>query len=152
MRVIGERIVAAINERLVRMVERKECRQDPVYRLNMLTLHMPALRYLAGDIAAITHHFMRRFGERHGKRIMSLTRPFERLLAHDWPGDVRELQHAIERAVLLADGSSLDVGDIEIGSTEMAAPSDVSFRAAKECVRAAVRTLLHQKAAGQLRR
>jgi two-component system response regulator GlrR len=129
------RLIAASNHRLPQMVTRGEFRQDLYYRLNVLTLELPPLRERLSDIAALAQHFVSRFSQRHGRRVVALSsRALERLMAHDWPGNVRELQHAIERAVLLASGPTLDETDIEIAGASSGAPEDVSFRAAKDRV------------------
>ena len=129
------RLIAASNHRLPQMVARGEFRQDLYFRLNVLTLELPPLRERRSDIAALAQHFMRRFSERHGRRIVALSpRALERLIAYDWPGNVRELQHAIERAVLLTRGTMLGENDIEIDGTTPLAAEDASFRAAKNRV------------------
>ena len=112
------RIIAASNLRLPQMVARGEFRQDLFFRLNVLTLDLPALRDRADDIPALALHFMRHFSERHGRHVTTLTAPaIDKLLAHDWPGNVRELQHAMERAVLLAPGPTLSPDDVEIAGS-----------------------------------
>ncbi len=129
------RLIAASNHRLPEMVARGEFRQDLYFRLNVLTLELPPLRERSTDIAALAQHFMRRFSERHGRRVTAISaRALERLIGHDWPGNVRELQHAIERAVLLAAGPTLGEGDIEIAGAADASPAEATFRAAKERV------------------
>ena len=121
------RIIAASNLRLPQMVARGEFRQDLFFRLNVLTLELPALRDRADDIPALALHFMRHFSERHGRHVNTLTAAaIDKLLAHDWPGNVRELQHAMERAVLLAPGPTLSVDDVEIAGS----PSSSSTRGA----------------------
>lgn len=112
------RIIAASNLRLPKMVARGEFRQDLFFRLNVLTLELPALRDRADDIPALALHFMRHFSERHGRHVTTLTpAAIDKLLAHDWPGNVRELQHAMERAVLLAPGPTLSADDVEIAGS-----------------------------------
>ncbi|MEO8525987.1 MAG: sigma-54 dependent transcriptional regulator [Caldimonas sp.] len=129
------RLIAASNHRLPQMVARGEFRQDLYFRLNVLTLELPPLRERRSDIALLAQHFMRRFSERHGRRIAAFSpRALERLIAHDWPGNVRELQHAIERAVLLARGPTLGVSDVEIDGAGPAESADATFRAAKDRV------------------
>ena len=118
------RIIAASNLRLPQMVARGEFRQDLFFRLNVLTLELPALRDRADDIPALALHFMRHFSERHGRHVSTLTAAtIDKLLAHEWPGNVRELQHAMERAVLLAPGPTLSPEDVEIaGSSSSSSP------------------------------
>ena len=129
------RIIAASNLRLPQMVARGEFRQDLFFRLNVLTLELPALRDRADDIPALALHFLRHFSERHGRHVTTLTAPaLDKLLAHDWPGNVRELQHAMERAVLLAPGPTLSPNDVEIAgasSTSRASDAASTFSSAK---------------------
>jgi DNA-binding NtrC family response regulator len=129
------RLIAASNHRLPQMVARGEFRQDLYFRLNVLTLELPPLRERRSDIAALAQHFLRRFSERHGRRVAAISpSALERLMSHDWPGNVRELQHAIERAVLLARGPTLGEDDIEIDGAGPAEAGDATFRAAKDRV------------------
>jgi two-component system, NtrC family, response regulator GlrR len=119
------RIVAASNLRLPQMVARGEFRQDLFFRLNVLTLELPALRDRADDIPALALHFLRHFSERHGRHVTTLTAAaLDKLLAHDWPGNVRELQHAMERAVLLAPGPTLSPDDVEIAGASSPSRAD----------------------------
>ena len=127
------RIIAASNLRLPQMVARGEFRQDLFFRLNVLTLDMPALRERADDIPALATHFVRRFSERHGRCVLAFTpAAIDKLMGYDWPGNVRELQHAMERAVLLAPGPVLTADDVEIGgATTRGAAAAATFRSAK---------------------
>lgn len=109
------RVIAASNLRLAAMVERGEFRGDLFFRLNVLLLHLPALRDRRDDIAALAQHFIRRFADQHGGRASGLTpAALERLFLYDWPGNVRELEHVIERAVLLAGTPMLDSDDLDL--------------------------------------
>lgn len=126
------RVIAASNHQLAAMAARGEFRLDLYFRLNVLPLTLPPLRERSEDIAALAQHFVGRFAREFGRPVAGLApTALRRLLAHRWPGNVRELQHVIERAVLLARGTSLTDADIDVGAP---APRDLaceSLRAAK---------------------
>lgn len=128
------RVIAAGNDRLPAMVARGEFRQDLFFRLNVLVLHLPPLRERREDIPALALHFLRHFSAQHGRRVDALApRALERLFAHSWAGNVRELQHVMERAVLLAAGPVLREQDIDLPVPAVAEAPDApeSLRAAK---------------------
>jgi transcriptional regulator with GAF, ATPase, and Fis domain len=97
------RLIAATNRDLLAMMEQKQFRQDLFYRLNVIQLYVPALRERPEDIAELAQHFVQRFAEKAGKSIAGLTPDALRLcLAYKWPGNIRELENVMERAVTLA--------------------------------------------------
>lgn len=90
------------------MVEEGRFRQDLLYRINTIELHIPPLRERGNDIVLLAEHFLERYARKYRKEIRGLTREAKnKLLKYTWPGNVRELQHAMERAVILSDGSLL---------------------------------------------
>ena len=96
------RIIAATNRNLEQMVEDKTFRQDLFYRLNVVTLNIPALRERVEDIGPLAMHFISSFSERLGKPMGKLTREALGMLRnYDWPGNIRELENAIEQCVVL---------------------------------------------------
>jgi Nif-specific regulatory protein len=98
------RIVAATNRDLQRAVELSRFRDDLYYRLAVFSIHLPPLRERGEDVLLLADHFVRTLGARMGKGAPSLGRDArELLLAHTWPGNSRELQNAIERALILSD-------------------------------------------------
>lgn len=102
-------IVATSNRRLEEAVERGEFRQDLFYRLNVVDIHLPPLRQRKEDIPALMEHFLKRFAQENARKIAGFSAAARKLfLDYDWPGNVRELQNAIERAVVLADGDTLE--------------------------------------------
>jgi DNA-binding NtrC family response regulator len=106
------RIVAATNVDLKQAVRDGQFREDLYYRLAVVTLHLPPLREREGDIDLLTAFLIDRFNQEFGKNLRSLSPPAQRLLrTHPWPGNVRELRNAIERAVLLSEGETLDEKD-----------------------------------------
>ena len=107
-RTVNVRIIAATNRDLVRSVHEGRFRADLYYRLNVFPIALPALRARRDDLPALVGHFVRRFAERYGKPLETVSPAFMAALeAHDWPGNVRELEHVIERAVILSRGTEL---------------------------------------------
>ena len=99
------RIVAATNRELARAVAEGRFREDLYYRLNVFAVRMPPLRERGEDVVLLADVFVRTLGARMGKGEPGLSRDArDALLAHAWPGNIRELQNAVERALILADG------------------------------------------------
>jgi formate hydrogenlyase transcriptional activator len=102
------RVVAATHRHLPTAVAAKTFREDLFYRLNVFPLRMPSLRDRAGDIALLSEYFVNRFSRQMGKDIRGIDRNGVDLLrSYSWPGNIRELQNVIERAVILAETSTL---------------------------------------------
>jgi two-component system, response regulator FlrC len=113
---VNVRIVATTNRDLAAQVQCGAFREDLYFRLNVVTLRIPPLRERPGDIAALADHFARRYAEVNGLPLRLVSHEaLLRLTSHDWRGNVRELENAIHRAVLLADGPELGIGSIELG-------------------------------------
>ena len=101
------RIVAATNRRLREAVAARQFREDLYFRLSVFPVAVPALRERTEDIPRLAHHFVARVSREVGKKISLSPEAVAALMAHDWPGNIRELQNALERAVILADGDTL---------------------------------------------
>jgi formate hydrogenlyase transcriptional activator len=100
---VDVRLVAATNRNLVKMVARGQFRSDLYYRLNVFPILLPALRERREDIPPLVRHFVKMFSRRMGKQVDSI--PPETMAAfqwHSWPGNIRELQNLVERAVILS--------------------------------------------------
>ena len=105
---IDVRLICATNADIREMVEDGNFRQDLLYRINTIEIHIPPLRKRGNDIILLADHFLDRYTRKYKKEIHGLTREAKnKLLKYAWPGNVRELQHTIERAVILGDGSML---------------------------------------------
>jgi len=105
---VNVRVVAATNQNLGQLVNKKLFRADLFYRLNVIPLLMPPLRERLQDILPLTEFFVAKFAAQLNKPIDSIPdEVIEVLKAHDWPGNIRELQNYIERAVLFSPGSAL---------------------------------------------
>jgi two-component system response regulator GlrR len=125
------RVIAASNQDLGALVTKGHFRQDLYFRLNVLTLTLPPLRERREDIPTLAQHFIKRYATEFGRPVHGVTpMALKRLLSYPWPGNIRELSHAMERAVLLGNGPYVTPADIDLGM-EDATPVDESFQAAK---------------------
>ena len=107
-RKVNVRIVAATNRDLKRDVEAGRFRQDLFYRLVVFPIEIPPLRERSEDIALLAAHFVRLTAKKMNRPAPRLTKAqADQLTAHDWPGNIRELQNAVERAIILAQGGPL---------------------------------------------
>jgi PAS domain S-box-containing protein len=119
------RIIAATNRDLHTAIGEKTFRADLFYRLNVLPLEVPALRDRREDIALLVEYFTHRFGTRAAKRITTIPKTtLDALQDYDWPGNIRELQNVIERAVILSDGSELSVDLRWLSASPSKVPAD----------------------------
>jgi formate hydrogenlyase transcriptional activator len=105
---VDVRIVAATHQDLPQMVQDRRYRADLFYRLNVFPISLPSLRERSEDIPVLVRHFVNHFASRMNKQIEEIPEEVMWLLQrHDWPGNIRELQNFVERAVLLTDGNIL---------------------------------------------
>src|SRR5512139_977486 len=120
---VDVRVIAATHRDLPRLVKSGRFREDLFYRLNVINIPLPPLRERAEDIPLLAHHFLRRYAERLGKRIRTLSpEAMELLCGYRWPGNVRELENAIERAVVLCRGEAVTATDLPPAITGRTAP------------------------------
>jgi two-component system response regulator HydG len=117
---VDVRFVAATNVDVQKAVERGEFRSDLFYRLNVHRIHLPTLRERGDDLRALVSHFLTRYGA--GAVVGCTARAWDALLAYSYPGNVRQLQHIVQRAVAVARGEYLDVDDLPEEVTAPAAP------------------------------
>ncbi len=116
------RLVCATNKNLDAAVAARTFREDLYFRIATVPITIPPLRERPTDIPLLAEHFLDRFRREMGKPGLRLTEEAQRRLAtHDWPGNIRELQNTIERAVILADGDTLDVADLRLPAARPAA-------------------------------
>lgn len=121
------RLIAATNRNLEEEVRAGRFRQDLYYRLNVVTLKTPPLRERASDIPLLAMHFAAKFGEQCGRRITGISPEAQAYLLHyDWPGNIRELENAIERAVVLGASDVIEVEDLPESIREIAKPAGVN--------------------------
>jgi two-component system, NtrC family, response regulator HydG len=110
---VDVRVIAATNRDLAADVREGRFREDLYYRLNVVQVEMPPLRLRGGDILVLAGHFLRKFAAENHKRVEGFTDGARtKLLGHRWPGNVRALENAIERAVVLCEKPELDEGDL----------------------------------------
>jgi len=135
---------AASNRKLPDAVKGKSFREDLYYRLDVFPIRLPALRERQEDIPLLVQHFLKKFGKRLGKTLEE-TAPgaLARLMAYSWPGNIRELQNVIERAAVLASGSTV-VFDDSLGLPEDPAAQAVSAGTLEEAERAHILRVLKQ--------
>ena len=102
------RVIATTNRRLEQSVQRKEFREDLYFRLNVVPIHVPPLRERREDILFLAEHFLSWFARKHGCAAQRFSdRCLGTLSSHHWPGNIRELQNVVERAVILAGDTPL---------------------------------------------
>jgi DNA-binding NtrC family response regulator len=111
-RTVDVRVIAATNRVLHELVQRGEFREDLLYRLNLINIHLPPLRDRRGDIPRLANHFLRLANEAYRADVGAIsTRAMEWLRSQTWPGNIRQLRQTIDRAVLIRGGRELDVED-----------------------------------------
>jgi len=109
---IDIRLVCATNMPIIEMVKENRFRQDLLYRINTVEIHLPPLRERPEDIPLLADHFITIYAKKYKKDISKLAlAALSKLEAYHWPGNIRELQHAIERAIILSESKTLDEGD-----------------------------------------
>ena len=113
---VDVRVIAATAKPLDRAVERGEFRDDLYYRLNVVNLHIPPLRERREDIGALIAHFARQAAQRLGRPVSITPRALVMLGEYGWPGNIRELRNAVERAAVLGTAGRLDVADFPLGT------------------------------------
>jgi formate hydrogenlyase transcriptional activator len=107
---VDVRVIAATNQDLSRMVAEKQFRMDLYYRLNVFPLALPPLRHRVEDIPLLVAHFVKKYSRRMSKEISKVARPsMDNLMQYPWPGNIRELQNFIERAVILTKSDVLEI-------------------------------------------
>lgn len=112
------RLICATNRNLDEMVAEGQFREDLLYRINTIHIEIPPLRDRKDDIAAIASHFQKVYCSKYRKPCTSLSeRALKKLTAYHWPGNIRELQHTIEKAIILSDTTELNPGDFFFKST-----------------------------------
>ncbi len=113
---VDVRIITASNRNLATMVKEGRFREDLFYRLNVVSVEMPPLRDRKDDIPALAEFFVKRFSNELKKRVDAIEPDaLKVMMRHHWPGNIRELENVIERAVLLTDGTVLTLNDLQIG-------------------------------------
>jgi two-component system, NtrC family, response regulator len=128
-RTVDVRVVAATNRALHEMVQSGAFREDLLYRLNLINIHLPPLRDRRRDIPRLANHFLRLAAEAYRSEVESISaRAMEWLRSQSWPGNIRQLRQTIDRAVLIRGGRELDVDDFfAVRDAASAEPRDVAL-------------------------
>jgi PAS domain S-box-containing protein len=131
---VDVRIIAATNRDLKHWAEQGQFRPDLYYRLNVFPIHLPPLRERSADIPLLVSHFVHKYATKYGKKITMVAEETMQTLAHySWPGNIRELQHLIERAVILTSGLVLEVGDWFVEPSHAMPSPAASLEASNRC-------------------
>jgi DNA-binding NtrC family response regulator len=121
---VDVRIISATNADLDQESASGRFRQDLLFRLNTVEIHIPPLRERRRDIPALAMHFLKRYAERYRKPTTSFEpAALQTMMEYSWPGNVRELDHAVERAVLLSQGGAVQVSDLGLKESRGSLPS-----------------------------
>ena len=114
---IDIRLICATNNNIHQMVAEESFRQDLLYRINTVEIHLPPLRERTGDIPVLADHFLRIYNKKYKKSVTDISKEaINKLSRYRWPGNVRELQHAIERALIMSDSDILREDDFILSS------------------------------------
>jgi transcriptional regulator with GAF, ATPase, and Fis domain len=112
---VDVRVIAATNRDLPRLVEEGKFLDDLFYRLNVIPMQLPPLRERRDDIPILVEHFLRKHAQRTGRRVERVAdAALERLVAYEWPGNLRELENTIERAVVLSTAAVIEAEEITL--------------------------------------
>jgi len=124
---IDVRLVCATNMPLYQMVNENKFRQDLLYRINTVEIKVPSLRERLEDLPDLIEHFLKIYGKKYNmpnKRISQST--IKRLEKHNWPGNIRELQHAVERAIIMGENNVLEPNDFFLSQMEEKPTNEIS--------------------------
>ncbi|RKY67111.1 MAG: hypothetical protein DRQ08_01075, partial [Candidatus Latescibacterota bacterium] len=114
---VDVRVIATTNRDLWKAVQEGKFREDLYYRLQVVPIYIPPLRERKEDIPLLVQHFLKMYGEREGKEGLTVSeKAMDILMGYDWPGNIRELENAVERAVILAKGKVLKPENFFVGS------------------------------------
>jgi formate hydrogenlyase transcriptional activator len=130
---VDVRIIAATNQDLWQLVQERKFRADLYYRLNVFPIMLPPLREREDDIPLLIQHFVKRFAKRQGKSIDHIPdKAMDVLKGYAWPGNIRELQNVIERAVIVTTGPVLNLRVVQLVTRDVGAPTPVKTLADAE--------------------
>lgn len=122
------RFITATNRDLKAAVKQGMFREDLYYRINVITLHIPPLRERREDILSLTRHYLEKYSQEMGKQIKEISPEAMEIMAnYEWSGNVRELQNAIERAILISDGNVIEPDHLPLGVRERTSFPDQVF-------------------------
>lgn len=120
------RLICATNKDLYQMVDRGEFRQDLLYRINTVEINLPPLRKRKGDIALLVDNFLKKYCDKYNKKGLKISSSaLELLNNYSWPGNIREIQHLTERAVIMAEGKIIKKEDFALKEDKQSYNADV---------------------------
>jgi two-component system, NtrC family, response regulator HydG len=125
---VDVRMICATNNNIHQMVNDGTFRQDLLYRINTVEIHLPPLRERYGDIPLLANHFLGVYTKKYKKKIKGISADaIKKLEIYSWPGNVRELQHAIERAIIMSDSVVLQPDDFFLSSQKASSTTGLEF-------------------------
>jgi len=140
---INARLICATNSNLNQMVKKEEFRQDLLFRINTIEIQLPPLRERESDIGLLAIHFLDQYKRKYNKNGLFVPDyVLAKLCKYDWPGNIRELQHAVERAVIMCDGKQLHVGDFNLMNTNSSNDSNFESLNLEEIEKWAIETAI----------
>jgi len=147
---VDVRLIAATNENLAECVKNGKFREDLFYRLSVVPLHLPPLRDRKEDIPLLIDHFLTKYNKRTKKQINKVNHDIlKALMEYDWPGNIRELENTIERAVVLSKSDKIELDalvyhGISSGSS-LLSPINGTYRSLEEVEKEHIKTVLHAR-------
>jgi DNA-binding NtrC family response regulator len=140
---VSARIIAATNTDVNAEAEAGRFRQDLLFRLNTIEIHLPPLRERRGDVDLLAVHFLRGYAQRYRKNLAGFEPTALQVLEeHPWPGNVRELDHAVERGVLLSTGSLVKSSDLGLRSSALSSAARLEDMSLEEVERHLIQRML----------
>jgi len=129
---VNVRVVCATHQNLKKLIEEGRFREDLYYRLSEIVIAIPPLRDRHGDAALLAHAFMHKFSRQEGRSILGFTQDALRAVAaHPWPGNVREMENYVKRAVIMTDGSQIGAEDLGL-SAPAGKPEPINLREVRD--------------------
>jgi len=144
---VDVRILAATNENLAELVKKGKFREDLFYRLSVVPIHLPSLRERKDDTPLLVDHFLQRYNKRARKKISTISAAVKKaLMEYDWPGNIRELENTIERAVVLSKGDEIELEDLVYhgisSSSSLFHPAGGKYKSLDELEKEYIKTVL----------
>jgi DNA-binding NtrC family response regulator len=145
------RIIAATNRKTDEAIKQGKLREDLFYRISAVTIYLPPLRERREDIGPLAMSFLKTYAAQAGRVITGFSpAALERLRSYDWPGNVRQLQNEVQRAVLMAEGAEIQVGDLSLRSSKTDEGFDTSFTLMEGMERNAIVQMLRETGGNKL--
>jgi DNA-binding NtrC family response regulator len=139
------RILSATNADLAKEIAEGRFREDLLYRLNTVEIRLPPLRERREDVPLLANHFLRKRAARYGRLIEGIApEAMQALLDYAWPGNIRELEHTVERALLLMHGNTVQLADLTLPTTAGAAAGNLDDMPLEEVERVLIRKALQR--------